>query len=308
MVAMTALLPDISSVWVLDVLLPLAHTLFIGGLAWVTGSAVLAKWVIPKTSDRIFVQSVLRRWIVVGSIFSLLAGLLWWPLISVEMTGAPSLHRALPMMGIVLWQTHFGSELRHCLVLLLLALGCEPLLRVHRFFRIQNGLRTLQVVLLVLVLILQPLMGHGTLVPMGVLVALALHVVAACVWLGCLPGLFLICYRCPLLAQLTLGRFSRLGMGCVLIVAVTGGVQSLDMVGRWSGIFLTHYGQCVALKCLLFAVMLLLATLNRFCWTPKAKQQPPGIFMTLGIEIGVGGFLLIIAALLSSEAPPGLMN
>ncbi|MGJ8524749.1 hypothetical protein LMG33818_000457 [Halomonadaceae bacterium LMG 33818] len=308
MVAMTALLPDIPSVWVLDVLLPLTHTLFIGGLAWVVGCAVLTKWCMPVSSDGIFVRRILGRWRAAGLIFSLFFGLLWWPFISVEMTGAPSFQHAIPMMNIVLWHTHFGSELRHCLVLLLLALGCESLLGVHRFSCIHNGLRNFQIVLLALVLILQPLIGHGTLVSIGVLLLLELHVMAACVWLGCLPGLFLICYRFPLLAQVSLGRFSRLGVGCVLIVAVTGVVQSLSMVGSWNGIYLTRYGQYVLLKCLLFALMLLLAALNRFHWTPKAKQQPTGIFITLGIETGVGGFLLFIAALLSSQAPPGLMS
>lgn len=308
MVAMKALLPDISAVWVLDVLLPLTHTLFVGGLAWVAGSLVLAKWIIPNTSDSVFVQETLGRWKIVGLIFSLLFGLLWWPLTTVEMTGSSSLQHAVPMMGIVLWQTHFGSELRHCLVLILLALVCEPFHRFSRFSLVRNGVRTLQVVSLAIVLCLQPLLGHGTLAPIVLLIFLALHIMAACVWLGCLPGLFLICYRHPIWAQVSLMRFSRLGVGCVLIIAATGVVQSVSMVGSWSGLFLTRYGQYVALKCLLFALMLLLAALNRFHWTPKVDHQPAGIFITLGIEAGVGGLLLVIAALLSSQAPPGLMS
>ncbi|WP_130926848.1 copper homeostasis membrane protein CopD [Pseudomonas sp. Sample_14] len=106
-----------------------------------------------------------------------------------------------------------------------------------------------------------------------------LHLLAAGAWLGALLALVLMASgrigdtRLRLLAG-AVKRFEWVGAVIVLTVSVTGVMNYLFIVGpRLDGVLFGTYGQLLAIKVLAFAVMLVLAALNRFHLGPSLQQS-----------------------------------
>ncbi|WP_130929012.1 copper homeostasis membrane protein CopD [Pseudomonas sp. Sample_20] len=106
-----------------------------------------------------------------------------------------------------------------------------------------------------------------------------LHLLAAGAWLGALLALVVMVSgrigdtRLRLLAD-AVKRFEWVGALIVLTVSVTGVMNYLFIVGpRLDGVLFGTYGQLLAIKVLAFAVMLVLAALNRFHLGPSLQQS-----------------------------------
>lgn len=106
-----------------------------------------------------------------------------------------------------------------------------------------------------------------------------LHLLAAGAWLGALLALVLMVSgrigdtRLRLLAD-AVKRFEWVGAVIVLTVSVTGVMNYLFIVGpRLDGVLFGTYGLLLAIKVLAFAVMLVLAALNRFHLGPSLQQS-----------------------------------
>ncbi|MHC5133426.1 copper homeostasis membrane protein CopD [Pseudomonas glycinis] len=106
-----------------------------------------------------------------------------------------------------------------------------------------------------------------------------LHLLAAGAWLGALLALVLMASgrigdtRLRLIAD-AVKRFEWVGAVIVLTVSVTGVMNYLFIVGpRLDGVLFGTYGQLLAIKVLAFAVMLVLAALNRFHLGPSLQQS-----------------------------------
>ncbi|WP_122612653.1 copper homeostasis membrane protein CopD [Pseudomonas viridiflava] len=106
-----------------------------------------------------------------------------------------------------------------------------------------------------------------------------LHLLAAGAWLGALLALLLMASgrigdtRLRLLAD-AVKRFEWVGALIVLTVSVTGVMNYLFIVGpRLDGVLFGTYGLLLAIKVLAFAVMLVLAALNRFHLGPSLQQS-----------------------------------
>lgn len=106
-----------------------------------------------------------------------------------------------------------------------------------------------------------------------------LHLLAAGAWLGALLALVLMVSgrigdtRLRLLAD-AVKRFEWVGALIVLTVSVTGVMNYLFIVGpRLDGVLFGTYGLLLAIKVLAFAVMLVLAALNRFHLGPSLQQS-----------------------------------
>ena len=106
-----------------------------------------------------------------------------------------------------------------------------------------------------------------------------LHLLAAGAWLGALLALLLMASgrigdtRLRLLAD-AVKRFEWVGALIVLTVSVTGVMNYLFIVGpRLDGVLFGTYGQLLTIKVLVFAVMLVLAALNRFHLGPSLQQS-----------------------------------
>lgn len=106
-----------------------------------------------------------------------------------------------------------------------------------------------------------------------------LHLLAAGAWLGALLALVVMVSgrigdtRLRLLAD-AVKRFEWVGALIVLTVSVTGVMNYLFIVGpRLDGVLFGTYGLLLAIKVLAFAVMLVLAALNRFHLGPSLQQS-----------------------------------
>ncbi|GAB2945019.1 copper resistance protein CopC [Streptomyces heilongjiangensis] len=104
----------------------------------------------------------------------------------------------------------------------------------------------------------------------------ALHLLAMSVWLGGLTALLVTLYRAPAddpLRPTVVGRFSRLALGAVGVLAATGVYQSWRGLGSWDA-FTTPYGRVLALKTGTVILMLTAASYSR-SWTERLLRVPP---------------------------------
>jgi putative copper resistance protein D len=108
------------------------------------------------------------------------------------------------------------------------------------------------------------------------------HLLAGAFWLGGLLALAWFLARVrkdakPVWSTLGRGmlpRFSQMGYTAVAVIAFTGTVNSLLLVGSPAALFGTAYGRVLLLKICLFLAMVTLASVNRFRLMPLIVQQP----------------------------------
>jgi putative copper resistance protein D len=128
--------------------------------------------------------------------------------------------------------------------------------------------------------------SHAVAVKEDTMVAVAAdatHLIATGLWGGGLLALFWVLYRgtkkltLPLSwAAETVRRFSRLALGSVAVLLLTGLYQSWIQVGDLKTLFGTDYGRVLALKLVVFIAMLGFGAFNFFSTGPRllrAAQQ-----------------------------------
>jgi copper transport protein len=164
-------------------------------------------------------------------------------------------------------------------------------------------------------LVLTPgLAGHASTQDPGwlILPSNVLHVIAMAIWGGGLLAMFAVlpaatstvenqAGRSSLLLDVT-RRFSMVALGSVILVALTGIIQSIVEVGSFPNLVETAFGRSVLIKTILFAVLVGLGWQNRSRIIPaiaervQRKQSPgqPGVGLRRNLRIEV---LLIIATL-----------
>lgn len=111
-------------------------------------------------------------------------------------------------------------------------------------------------------------------------IADGLHLVAAGAWLGGLVALFVLVAKSPgtvspavdIEARRAALRFSGMGYAAVATLVGSGSINSWFLVGSFTNLISTSYGQLLLVKLFLFAGMLALAALNRFIIVPKLTK------------------------------------
>ena len=169
-----------------------------------------------------------------------------------------------------------------------------------------------------------PMAGHtGTHSPEALLVcADTAHVLCMSVWLG---GLVLLLIgvpvaaralspreRTPLLAGVV-GRFSRLAVIAVALLALTGIIQSLSLVASFSALVETAYGRLVLVKIALLVALVALGAYNQRRSLPRLKRlaaggEEPGRAATLlrravAWEVGLILVVLGVTSVLVATTP-----
>jgi putative copper export protein/mono/diheme cytochrome c family protein/peroxiredoxin len=105
----------------------------------------------------------------------------------------------------------------------------------------------------------------------------ALHLLASGLWLGGLPLLAALLRRClrandlPALAVAAAAtrRFSRLALGSVSVLIITGGYNAWNMVGGFGALFGTAYGELLMLKIVLLLPILAIGAINLLWLKPR---------------------------------------
>jgi putative copper resistance protein D len=313
-------------------LLILARALQFGaGMTLVTVAAFRAFILLPAFAGdeaRQVLAPFLRRlgiiFMIALAILLLAGALLFWA-VAAGMSGS-SLADALDRetLATVLFQTRFGAVA--CwragfalLLILVLALQLWAPHRAHTLLEIAAGL------LAAALFVSLAWTGHaaaagGSAQPWN-LAADALHLLAACVWpAGIFPfALFLSFAGRDVMAphlyavMKTALRFSAASFGTVLVLAATGSVNALFLVGSIHALVDSIYGRVLGLKLLLFAGMLLIAAQNRWRLLPSllASGQLPAARSVLKrlrgfvlAELALAIAVILVVALLGTLPPP----
>jgi copper transport protein len=161
--------------------------------------------------------------------------------------------------------------------------------------------------------------GHASQAPLAPLqvMADAVHLGGAAIWLGGLPALALVLLRVPralphsgrALASATLRRFSKVALWSVVVIAVTGLARLLGELDSPTQLLTTGYGRDLMLKASLLAPILVLARRNRRMVSALAGGLTPtaarlrSVARSVQIELGIGLGIIVIAAILVAQFP-----
>jgi putative copper export protein/mono/diheme cytochrome c family protein len=152
--------------------------------------------------------------------------------------------------------------------------------------------------------------GHSHALAMGgdclLLASSVLHLLGAGLWLGGLPGLWLVVAGAPPdMAQAAARRFSVAGIACVAALLATAAFQGTVLVASVPGLVGTAYGWVVCVKIALFAALLALAARNRRTLTPRLETAPARAALGRSIlaEIALGLAVLTAAGVLTELQP-----
>jgi copper resistance protein D len=140
------------------------------------------------------------------------------------------------------------------------------------------------------------------------------HLLAAGLWLGGLTPLAWVLRQTRRsqdsfdisLACRVLRNFSRMGYAAVAVLALTGGINSLLLVGSLGALFGTPYGRLLAFKILLFLAMVVVASINRFRLAPRISGDRGALRAlgrTVALEQSLGLAVLAIVSVLGTWPP-----
>ena len=145
----------------------------------------------------------------------------------------------------------------------------------------------------------------------------AVHLAAGGIWLGGLLPLVLLLRRATRpgggdfqpLARAVLPHFSQMGYAAVVLVALTGMVNTALLVGSFDGLVDTPYGRLLLVKLALVAAMVAVALGNRFRLLPRLlgsmDPAPPlrALCRSVAVEQGLGLAILAVVAVLGTWPP-----
>jgi putative copper export protein/mono/diheme cytochrome c family protein len=233
-------------------------------------------------------------------VVALLGGLAWLVLQSAAIAGADTVLDTLAAIVPVVQDTHFGHVLLLRLVLLLAA-GVLA-------WRGEGKVRLILAALIAgIAVMLQAALGHAAASGDPVLEAsLAVHLLAASLWLGGLVPLWL-ALRAPG-GETAARRFSLLGIVAVGAIAATAFEQGAALFGGVAGMVGTPYGRTALVKLALFSALLVLAATNRLILTPALEQSRIAtrrMQASVVAEVALGMMVILAASTLAS-LPPGV--
>ncbi len=251
-----------------------------------------------------------RRWLRLlwGSVAAALLGAGGWlGLESGAMAGATGIADRLAAVPLVVLNSRFGMVL----VIRLGLLAAVPL-AIGRSLRPPR--LAIAAALAAAAAASQASLGHAASIGHGfewLALSTTLHILAAAIWLGQLPPLWIFLADAPpAAAGLALRRFSRLGLTCVILLAATASAQGWGLVGGVAGFVGTAYGWTALAKLLLFGILLAIAAINRFTFMPRlasgvAATARRALCRSVLVE-AILGLLVILAAGILTSLPPGM--
>jgi copper resistance protein D len=250
----------------------------------------------------------------VGAILALLSALSLMLGVTASMGGSASAALDPNTMRKVLLATSFGRAWCWHLAFAILAIGVCLLPRVH--WRMPAIL-----VLSFLLLVSLGWVGHAV-EGQGVTRLVhqtnqMVHLLAAGLWLGGLLPLAWLLRRARSpsgtgwisVAHDVVPRFSQIGYAAVALLAVTGAVNTLLLVGSIQALVGTPYGRLLSLKILLFLAMVTVALFNRFRLLPRLRREAQAsaaataLARSVLFEQGLGFAILAVVSVLGTWPP-----
>jgi copper resistance protein D len=252
----------------------------------------------------------LRRVALVAALLALVSALALLLCQSALMAGSAGAALDPGTVGAVLFETRFGR------------VWCWHLLfAISVVFVCLGQSRRRQPAILILSLLLLASLawiGHAAMEEGSTRIAHELnqtvHLLAAGLWLGGLLPLGWLLRRSrakqgdanDTLTRDAVRHFSQMGYTAVALIALTGTINSLLLVGSFGAMVGTAYGRLLALKILLFLAMIVVALFNRFHLAPRI----PGDAVALGtlcrtvfLEQGLALSILAVVSVLGTWPP-----
>ncbi|MGC2202161.1 MAG: copper homeostasis membrane protein CopD [Stellaceae bacterium] len=216
---------------------------------------------------------------IIGAIVALLSALSLLLAVTANMAGSAAAALDPKTISTVLFNTGFGHVWCWRLLFAFLLIGAclAPL-----------GRRRVPAILVLSLLLLVSLgwVGHAVegqgLARLVHQINQMVHLLAAGLWLGGLVPLTWLLGRARSpsgaawisVARDVVPRFSHMGYAAVALLAATGAINTLFLVGSVEALAGTPYGRLLCLKILLFFVMVVLALINRFRLLPRLRREP----------------------------------
>jgi putative copper resistance protein D len=250
---------------------------------------------------------------IVGAIVALLSALSLMLGVTANMAGSAAAALDPDTISKVLFGTSFGRVWCWHLVFAILAIGVCLMPRVH--WRMPAIL-----VLSFLLLVSLGWVGHAAegqgMVRLVHQINQMVHLLAAGLWLGGLVPLAWLLARAqpPGVAWMSVARdvvprFSQMGYAAVALLAATGALNTLLLVGSTQALVGTPYGRLLGLKILLFLAMVAVAVFNRFRLLPRlrreaqASAEAAALARSVLCEQGLGFAILIVVSVLGTWPP-----
>jgi putative copper resistance protein D len=206
----------------------------------------------------------------------LVSGMAWFALVAMTMSGQPL---EMDILKIVWGQTQFGAVSKIRLIFLIAAavLSCFQ----RSVPEVRSFAAWVQTLATGCLLGSLAWAGHGQEGPCWHLLADVIHLLAAGVWpAGLLPLLFLLRsarriaepHDWPFMSVLV-GRFSTISLITVLVLAITGTMNAMYLVGTFSNLIEQPYGRWLLAKITFFCVVLAIAAVNLFRLKPRLIME-----------------------------------
>jgi copper transport protein len=170
-------------------------------------------------------------------------------------------------------------------------------------------------------LLTQSLVSHSAAEPQWILPTLAdwVHLSSAAIWLGGVAMLAFVVVPTVMPGREwrdlgeAIKRFSPIAMACVLVLALTGVMQSAAFVGSVEALLSTSYGRALLSKIALFVALIGIGAFHQFvisphlnAWRAKAEAQEVvarRFRMSISAEVAVSALVLIAAGAMTALPP-----
>jgi copper resistance protein D len=303
-------------------LLAIVRGLQIGGTLLLAGALAFELLVLRRASWSSYPLAAPRvgRWLrllrVTGVIVGLLSWLVWLAVLAIEMSGLPAAEALTPpVLWKVLTRTTFGHAWSIRLILFVvtaaqLASSRSAALERPRFDRWLGAAVSVGLVVGL------AWTGHAVGTHPTHVAVDAVHLIAAAIWLGMIPPLWLVVRRANTsgdwsgLAIASAHHFFWPGVVSVAVVAASGLANATWLLDSVTDLWTTRYGILLLAKVGLFVLMVMLAIFNRGL-TRRARglgagvQQPVLRLLRdmMRLELLCGTLVLAIVALLGITPP-----
>ncbi len=262
----------------------------------------------------VLLDARLQRLLLLASILALSSALLFVPLVGGRMAGTGATRLDWDTLSAVLLSTNFGRVWRWRLLLSAVLVGaccCREGPQNRKVIVILSGL-----LLASLALVGHAAMDEGVM-KIAHTVNDGLHLLAAGLWSGGLLPLLWLVNRARRASEIhwrlrvraALPPFSQMGYYAVAALAFTGMVNTLLLVGNVNALFATPYGRLLALKILLFLLMVAAAFINRYRLSPRLAAEtatPYGLLWRSVLTEQALGFAIIAVVSLLGTLPPAI--
>ena len=261
-------------------------------------------------------RSVFRALLLSALAFAWLSGASWFVLVTIQMSGLSADQAMHPEVLALVWkQTQFGMLWKiRAMILAAITVAIIVLLLA----------KTLRIGFIWTVLFLSGSLsaslawaGHGrTNGPVAWhLTADVLHLIVCGIWpVGLLP-LLLLLRMTSQTAQVAwtglatiVSRFSALSLASVALLAATGSLQGLFLVGSLANLLQTLYGRVLLLKIALFCLAVALGAINLLRLKPGLSERggPAAgrLRRNVALELALAGGVLVAVGALGLLAPP----